>query len=335
MAGAREWIGQRADGAPKDRLDGNIKVDPAAADLKSILELERVKTLFTMRTDASSKASNAQKSFKRATAAVIAGGALAAVASALLLYGAGSGAGAATPAAPPEKINEWVLAWVSRSRIEIIALQVLGLAVSAVAAVVLSQLKYADVWAENRKKAEGLRPDIFNTVLDEAQKRVKVQPGTPDPDGPICQAMEFFRRYQHQLQIAYYNEGSERHWSANVRWTWVAAGLAAVAAVIGPIGGLGSFAQAVGAFLGIAVPILIGSVQSWRVASGDSDKAAAYATAGAALQEIMRTEVDTVRERAAMADAAAVRAYFDKVHLVMTTERDAWKATGTKQPTKA
>ena len=111
-----------------------------------------------------------------------------------------------------------------------------------------------------------------------------------------------------------------------------AAGLAAVAAITGAIGSLGGPALTIGAFLGIAVPIVAGALQSWNSASGDSDKVAAYTTAKEALDRILVQEVDAVREQAARGDVAAVRAYFDKVHLVMTTEHDAWKATGAKPP---
>ena len=81
-----------------------------------------------------------------------------------------------------------------------------------------------------------------------------------------------------------------------------AAGLAAVAAITGAIGSLGGPALTIGAFLGIAVPIVAAAVQSWNSASGDSDKVAAYTTAKEALDRILVQEVDAVREQAARGD---------------------------------
>ena len=61
--------------------------------------------------------------------------------------------------------------------------------------------------------------------------------------------------------------------------------------------------------------------------SRDTDKAAAYAKARKALQEI-QLDLDEVRQKADRGDAAAVKAYVDRVHLVMATENDTWVPAG-------
>jgi hypothetical protein len=347
MTDASAWIGEREQNAPLDSLDLKTitaNLEPGAEILHGILRSTNVKVLFEIRGGASTAAANAQKWFKRLTRVAVIGGAVAALASGLLLYGAGSDAAtpapasaqAAAPAAAPQPpgtapaaataptpIAQELVARVTEYRIVIIVFQILGLAFSTGAGVILSQLKYADVWAENRIKSERLRRDIFNEVLNQAQKMVPTLLPAPDHRNPISQAMELFRRYQHELQIAYYDKGSSKHTDANVILAWGTAVLSAIAAVSGITGSLGGSALILGAFLGIAVPILLGALQSWRAASGDSDKAAAYTKARDALLTL-KGGLDPIRDHAAVGDVAAVRAYFDEVHLIMTRENDAW-----------
>jgi hypothetical protein len=212
---------------------------------------------------------------------------------------------------------------INENRTAIIVIQVLGLFISAIATGVLGSLKLVDVWAENRNKAEQLRRDVFNEVLKQAQEISPAPLPAAEPGNAISQAMEFFRRYQHELQITYYGKGWNRHSQAAIKLTWITAGLSAVAAVSGMLGGLGGPALIFSAFLGIAVPILLSAAQSWRAMGRDGDKAAAYKEAKDALDQLS-LDVNDVRKKAALADAAAVRAYFDSVHLVMTTENNAW-----------
>jgi hypothetical protein len=344
MTDARAWIGEsdRKDKLDLEQITKSVK--PEASSLQDILQNSRVTVLFEIRGGASNAAASAQKWFKGLTGVAVIGGAVAALASGLLLYGAGSnavtpapasaqaaapatasqppGAGSAAATAPTPIAQELVTR-VNEYRMVIIVFQILGLALSAGAGVMLSQLKYADVWAENRIKSERLRRDIFNEVLNLAQKLAPAPPAAPDRGNAISQAMELFRRYQHELQITYYDKGSSRHTDAIKILTLGTAGLTAVAAVSGIVGSLGGWALLLGAFLGIAVPILLGALQSWRAASGDSDKAAAYTKARDALLTL-KGGLDPIRDQAAVGDVAAVRAYFDEVHLIMTRENDAW-----------
>ena len=101
MTDASAWIGEREQNAELDRLDlktitANLK--PGAEILLGILRSTNVKVLFEIRGAASTAAANAQKWFKRLTRVAVIGGAVAALASGLLLYGAGSDAATPAPA---------------------------------------------------------------------------------------------------------------------------------------------------------------------------------------------------------------------------------------------
>jgi hypothetical protein len=343
MTDANAWIGTCH---PNDRLDFEKITQglPAeAAILGNILKHERVRGLLRIRREASDAAGKAQKQFRLLSLAAVTGGAIAALSSGLLLYGAGSGVtpapaavqtGAppvtqppATPAPQPSavapRVEPALVARINDNRTAIVVVQILGLFLSAIATGVLGSLKLVDAWGENRNKAEQLRREVFNEVLKQAQEVAPEPLTAANPGNAISQAMEFFRRYQHELQITFYGGGSTRHGQTAIRLTWITAGLSAVAAISGILGGLGGDALIMSAFLGIAVPILLSAAQSWRAMGRDGDKAAAYKKAKEALN-MLALDLDVVRKKAAVADAAAVRAYFDSVHLVMTTENSAW-----------
>jgi hypothetical protein len=337
MTDARTWIGASA---PDDNLDLDKIMKGLPADAKalhSILEDEKVSGLLKIRREASALAAKAQKSFKRLSLAAVCATAIATLASGLLLYGAGSDATATAQSAPASprqpaastavtssEIEQGLVRWVKDHRTGIIVIQIAGLFVAAVAAGVLGSSGLVERWTENRNKAELLRREVFNEVLKLAQEMVPALLPGPDPRNPVSQSFEFFRRYQHELQIGFYGKGSTRHEKAAGILSWLTAILAGLAAISGVIGGLGGSALVLSAFLGIAVPILLAAAQSWRATGRDSDKAAAYAKAKSALDDSL-LNVGAVRAKAALADAAAVRAYIDGVHLIMTTENAAWK----------
>jgi hypothetical protein len=344
MPSAQTCFGESADG---DRLDLNQIADQVAPDagaLHQILKSAKVSGMARIRREASAAAAKAQKDFKRLSLVAIFGAAIATLSSGLLLYGAGSEASAPTPAvtqsasvpqpaaapsssAPSETIEQGLVRLVKKHRSSIIVIQIIFLMAASISAAVLGGLKLMERWAENRNKAEVLRREIFNEVLSQAGELVPVPLPADDMGNPVSQALEFFRRYQHELQIRYYHRGVARHEGWAGRLTWLTAILAGLAAVTGLIGGFGGSALILSAFLGIAVPILLSAAQSWGATSRDSEKAEAYKKAKDALDDIMLNKLDTVRAKAALGDASEVRAYIDSVHLVMTTESSAWGQT--------
>ena len=320
MGDAGTWVGP---GEASDKLD-LAKIEPAiapeAADLHAALQTAKIAGLFKMRSEASRIAAGAQSWFKRLSAAAVISTAVATLTSGLLLYGAGSEASAAT-------VVEGLVRWVKDNNPYILWIQIVTLFVSALVASVLASQNYAERWQEQRNRAELLRRQIFDEVLTLAKAKVPNLLGAADPGNPIAQALEFFRRYEHELQITFYRTASTRHARVATRLSWLTAVLAGLAAITGALSGFGGSALVASAFLGISVPILLSAAQSWRASSRDSDKLTAYEKAKQALESNL-LDIDSVRARAAMGDAAAVGAYVNSVHLIMT-ETDAWRTAST------
>jgi ABC-type multidrug transport system fused ATPase/permease subunit len=331
MSNACEWIGPAAENDGLDLPKISKQVKPEAAALHEILNSAKVSGLLRIRRDASTIAAKAQSDFKRLSVIVIVCTAIATLSSGLLLYGAGSDAAApaaaVAQAAPAQSVEQGLVQWVQKHRTSIMFLQIISLLAASVGAAVLAGLNLVERWSENRNKAETLRREVFNEVINQAQQREPAPLAAADPGNAIAQALEFFRRYQHELQMRYYQQSGKRAETWTRRLTWLTAILAGLAAVTGMIAGLGGMAVILSAFLGIAVPILLSAAQSWSATSRDNDKAEAYGKARDALEKLL-LELDDVRAKAALGDAAEVRKYIDNVHIIMTTETGAWVAAG-------
>jgi hypothetical protein len=315
MADARTWIGQ-------SKLDDKLDLEkirqtiaPEAAALHDILNTDKISALFGMRRQAADKAARAQQWFRRLSAIAVVTTAVSTLTSGLLLYGAGS-------EVPPTTV-EGLVRWVKDNHNVVVGLQILALFLSAVVASVLAQQNYVEQWRDERKRAELLRRQIFDEVITMAEAGEPNPLAAPDPGNAVAQAFEFFRRYQHELQIWYYQKSSASHGRTAANLSWITAVLAGLAAITGVLGGFGGTALVASAFLGIAVPILLSAAQSWRASSSDSDKVATYQKALQAL-EGKRLVLDDVRKRVALADTASVGEYVNSVHLILTTENEGW-----------
>jgi hypothetical protein len=316
MADAQTWIGQSQ---PDDKLDlERIRqtVGPEATALHGILDTDKISALFGMRRQAADNAARAQQWFKALSAIAVVTTAVSTLTSGLLLYAAGSDA-------PPTTV-EGLVGWVNDNHKAVVGLQISALFLSAVVTSMLAQQNYVEQWRDERKRAELLRRQIFNEILTMAEARQPNSLNAPDPRNAVAQAFEFFRRYQHELQITFFKMRSAGHGRTATNLSWVTAVLAGLAAITGVLGGFGGAALVASAFLGIAVPILLSAAQSWRASSGDSDKVITYQKALQAL-ETKRLDLDDVREHAALADAAFVGDYVNSVHLILTTENEAWR----------
>jgi len=317
MTDARIWIGPAGAGDRLDLATVLAAIQPDANTLRDSLQTDRIKGLFRMRSEASQLAAEAQTRFKRLSTVAVVGTAVATLTSGLLLYGAGSEAGNAAPV-------EGLVHWVTKNKHAVLALQIAALFFSGAVASLLASQNYSERWQEQRNRAELLRRQIFDDILAMAKAQVPSPLASADPGNAIAQAFEFFRRYQHEVQIAFYAKASTRHGRATLWLAWLTALLAGFAAVTGALGGFGGAALVVSAFLGISVPIVMSAAQSWRVANRDSDKLVAYQKAKEALDTNL-LDIDTVRARAALGDADAVEAYVTSVHQIIATENEVWR----------
>jgi hypothetical protein len=313
---AADWIGPSD--PPRDHLNlTKIGVGlPDAAELKMILSDPKVTGTDARRRRSSDEAASAQRWFKRLGVAVVVGSAVAALASGLLLYGSGSGD------APADSVQQGLVGWVRRNMTAITAVQVIGLFAATAAAAVLAARDYGRIWTEARRKAESDRIGLLEAIMDLAAEA----PGT-GPGGRLRQALEFFRRYQLDLQIGFYTRRADQFTASDTRTIWAAAALAGIAAVTGTLGALGHSFTVLAAFLGIAVPVLLSATRSWRTINQNAEKAASYAAARDALEAI-RQDLRKAQASADQGDIEAVRHYVARVHEVMRVENGAWRGAG-------
>ncbi len=312
--GAAEWIGS-SDGE-KDKLDINAiasSLPPEASALKAALANTTVKGVDDMRRTASADAAQAKAKQRRLAIAVVAGSAVAALASGLLLYGQG---GADAPA------SSSLVSLAKQNSVVIALLQIVSLLIATAAAGYLAGKDFGKLWTEYRREAETRRIEIFNNAL----ALISESPGT-GAVSPLRQFLEFFRRYQLDLQINYYKKAGQREDKSANRALFAASLLGGATVVLGLIGGISPALLFLSAFLGIAVPILLSAAQSWATTTGAAAKAAAYQSAGKALQNL-RLDLTKIEGAADAGNVADVKKFMDNVHGIMSAENGAFVGAG-------
>jgi hypothetical protein len=318
MDDAQEWIGKsqpESDGLDLERILRDVQ--PAAVALREVLKDAEIEQVAERRARSSRRAAAAQRTFQWLGTSIVWGSAVAALASGLLLYGSGTGQATSTAADPA------IMVWAHQNLGAITIAQVIGLFTAAVASAVLAAKDYGQLWTDDRRRAEADRIRLFDVVF---AKTIAKDPGT-GAGGALRQALEFFRRYQLDLQIGYYRRRAGQHELRNTAIVWATASLAGVAGISGTLATLGKTPAAIAAFLGIAVPILLSAARSWRTLSRASEKAASYQTAGDALAEI-KSGLDNARRDADRGDASGVESFVARVHQIIRVENGAWVGSG-------
>jgi hypothetical protein len=225
-----------------------------------------------------------------------------------------------------------------------------SLSIASALALCLRPISYYQKWNEARGTAEAFRRALFERIMD---AKVTENPGDL-PRLPLF--LEYFRRYQIELQQAYFDtRGQEHEWSAKfakgLEWTVVAGLVAWCIADLGtawsgtseqgaagwPRAGASSWTWASGHLQSIETSMsdvfMLGtSVVLALIAAGAKlhvmlNASIRNAPRYAGMREnfsIVKTELDTVRAAAANGDEAAVRAYMARVHSIMSNELGDW-----------
>lgn len=311
MTKIEDWIGTSETDDSLDLTRIRASLSPKAGELLALLARSDIEPLFEERAAASREAAAAQKRFRRLSAVAVLAGAGAALSSGALLA-CTSGDGAALPATCAVGVSQAVL-----------SIQVLSLFAATAATAVLAGGSLAERWSTARRGAEALRREIFTVLVDRARTA---------PPSTLRQVLEFFRRYQLELQIRYYTTSKTRHAIRAGRILWATAIIAGLSAVAGTLGGLEGPWRTASAFLGLLVPVLLAAANSWQTTHLDQEKSEAYGTARSKLAALQR-QLDTVRAAADAGDAAAVADYVRQVHLAMESEGESWKAAADTAPT--
>lgn len=305
MGGERDLVGLSLEG---DRLDPNrIAQDlPEGTPLRTILSSSAVTTLHRLRAEASANAQRMQRQHRRLNNSVVIGGAIAAMTSALLLTETHAPASATAAEA-------WLRSFAKSAHVEIVVAQMIGLVLSAFATSMLATMRYGESWTDERGKAEDGRIRLVETVLAQGK--------AAGPDA-FAQAFEFFRRYQLELQLAYQAKRLARLNVTRERSAYVIAILTAVAAIGGAIGAVSAAWAIVGAFLGIAVPVLLSAAKSFSRIDGNGGLDATRAAKGLLERDVGR--LDDIRGSLRDGDFAAVDAFISEIHGILRVESGAW-----------
>jgi hypothetical protein len=203
----------------------------------------------------------------------------------------------------------------------LIAFGLFGIVAGAVAFVSLYQLKEGALlgrWMSARARAETVRLGYFTTLVDEGLDRRDV--------ATRQLVLEYFRRYQLELQVRYYGRRSEEHRIAAERGLRLGAAAAAVASAGAAAAGLlGVLATEWAALAGVAVAATaLGAYATVREAANQhSRNAERYARTLESLLELSE-RLDDVREAVAAGSRDALVEYVAAVHDQLSLEHRQW-----------
>jgi hypothetical protein len=300
------------------------------AILDDVLADTRVTSARDLRERRAARARDAQARYRAFTKLFILATLFAAIAGALILYGAGVEATGAAPAASAETATaaaesvqsgaatrSGLLAkTLSRPwpRTLLFIVQVLSLAAAAYAAEMLRETRVHDDWLTERREAERGRVGLFDRIIEVAGERgMEAQK----------EAFEYFVTKQLDKQMKFHADADQRHrLSAGRSAVWgglLAAGIAAT----GASGVGGPTWIAIAALVGVLAPILMNALRNWRESTLDREKADRYR---ATWDELSRLSADVGAARRALdkSDPQPALDLVRRVHDVMRAENEAW-----------
>ncbi|MBO0755705.1 MAG: hypothetical protein J2P54_07575 [Bradyrhizobiaceae bacterium] len=249
-------------------------------------------------------------------------------------------------------LDEWIRGFLSIPA----AVQYGCLVISILAALYLVRSKPFDAWMKARAKAEIARIDLFNyviTAIDDAP-----QPGEL-PVLPL--KLEYFRRYQLDVQLRYYEGRGQQHARAageTARWQFVSVALTCVAAAIALLSAtkflvdlaplpdwIKNLSQIVQSHLppwtnkavlaiGIVSSTLFGASISRSLMDLDERNASRYLTTAANLELLRNTRLEAARRDAAAGLIGKVQDFVDAIQDQISTEHREWILLGDNLPGK-
>lgn len=240
-------------------------------------------------------------------------------------------------------IERWLGQFVSIAA----AIQYTCFAVSVLAFLHLIRTRPFDVWMKARARAEIARISLFDQVLTASDPSPK-----PDELPVLPLKLEYFRRYQLDVQRRYYAErglqharaaGQTRRWQIESLALSVLAGAVATIAVLklGVDHGIqlpGSVDHIYAAVIpilpdwtnkavlatGITASALFGASVSRSLMDLDERNASRYLTTAANLTHIRETKLETARADAAAGKTEQVKAFVDSIQRMVSAEHQEW-----------
>jgi hypothetical protein len=173
-------------------------------------------------------------------------------------------------------------------------------------------------WMSRRADAETQRLAYFEAVTGESNPE-----HTDSELPPALLQLEYFLRYQLEVQIIYYDRSAVRHEATASRTLRI--GSAAV--LIGCIAtGLAGFVNAFWAALGVLGAAMSSFASSWEAMNQDRRNAERYERTRKALQAL-KAEIDGVRKAAAGGNREPMEKFVAAVHEQLSLEHRQWLET--------
>lgn len=177
-------------------------------------------------------------------------------------------------------------------------------------------------WMQNRAEAEMQRLQFFKLITS---KEVKQQDDSSIP--PALFQLEYFRRFQLDVQLAYYENRSKDHDKAAQKALLqgaVAMGLVALAnGAAGFLGGIGYIKFTAIASLGVVAKSFAAKVTNSEAINQDSRNAERYLRAETILSEL-RARLDAVREHVLNGKLEVLHEFVEAVHEQLSLEHRQW-----------
>lgn len=307
-----------------------------AGALRRILQHPQMQSIITSFETADKEAVDAQKTYKR-------------VARLRLYTGVAATIVGATFVLP---LDEWIRDFLSIPT----AIQYGCLAISIVAALHLVRSKPFDAWMKARARAEIARIELFHqamTGINDAPQAGEL------PLLPL--KLEYFRRYQLDVQLRYYKGRGQQHAHAageTARWQIVSIALTGLAGAIALISAtkflvdlaplpdwIKDLSQIVQSHLphwtnkavlaiGIVSSTLFGASISRSLMDLDERNASRYLTTAANLELLRSTGLEAARRDAAAGLMDKVQAFVDRIQDQISTEHREWILLGDNLPGK-
>ena len=280
-----------------------------AGPLQKLLQGSRVHVILEQYEAANAKAGEYQAEYKRYGRWEIYLGSAAAIIGAVILYLASVDSG--EPGLP---------------RTGLLIAQGICLAGAIAVKYKLSHSALYAQWQQQRTRAETSRIELFETTCGLAEH--PLPPSVAENELPLLPLqLEYFLRYQLQVQLNYYHKRGRQHAEAARRFVNIGAGITFLTAVAASLAGLstelGDWVSSA-AIVGLVAPILLAAQSSLSRLNQDERNAARYAITHDHLLNLKK-ESDPVRRAAEAGNQEEVFRFIRSVNDVISVEHTEWK----------
>lgn len=282
---------------------------PLEADsLASILRGSKVASIIRKYDDADKKAISAQQSYKNLSKRGVITASGAALIGAIFLF-----------LKSVDDVNSYTYHFIERYKVWFLLLECLAIALSALFSYLIKHNKFFDKWMDYRARAESARIMLFEYVCG-------VEHSDVSGGIPLLQLqLEYFRRYQLDVQLLYYKGRGQQHEQAANRIVNRGGVITFLIVLIGAVSGVYNSAEVVSALalLGITIPVILTAHNNLTLISQDERNAKRYLNTYDHLLEISG-ELDHVRKKVAMGDRNSMLEFMKMVNEEISVEHREW-----------